>query len=201
MKDSQRISDYLVRFSGLATRCPWGDPALRYRFYEGLPPRIKDELTKGEGKPRTLRDMKQKAQNIDARYWERQQERSREQGYQRGQSTSKTPTSSSTNTPASTSGSKPSVPTHQASKPKNFKPSAAPRVDLTGKLDSQGKLTQQERQRRIDKNLCMFCGGTGHRTDTCPVKAASAKARTATASASTSTPPQPKASGTEKKKD
>ena len=111
------------------------------------------------------------------------------------------PTSSSFSIPASSSGSKPLVPAHQVSKPKIFKPSAAPRVDLMGKLDSQGKLTQQERQRRIDKNLCMFCGGTGHRTDTCPVKAASAKARTATASALTSTPPQPKTSGTEKKKD
>jgi Retrotransposon gag protein len=38
MRDSQRASDYLVRFSGLALHCSWGEPALRYRFYEGLPP-------------------------------------------------------------------------------------------------------------------------------------------------------------------
>ena len=36
MKDSQCISDYLVHFNSLAIRCPWGEPALRYRFYEGL---------------------------------------------------------------------------------------------------------------------------------------------------------------------
>jgi hypothetical protein len=48
MRDNQRISDYLVRFSGLALRCSWGEPALRYRFYEGLPPWIKDELSKSE---------------------------------------------------------------------------------------------------------------------------------------------------------
>jgi hypothetical protein len=29
-------------------------------------------------------------------------------------------------------------------------------------LDSKGKLTQQEQQRWIDKNLCLFCGGSGH---------------------------------------
>jgi hypothetical protein len=62
MRDGQRASDYLVR-------CSWGEPALRYRFYKGLPPRIKDELSKSE-KPRTLQVLKQKVQNIDARYWE-----------------------------------------------------------------------------------------------------------------------------------
>jgi hypothetical protein len=53
MRDSQCASDYLVHFSGLALRCSWEEPALRYRFYKGLPPRIKDELSKSE-KPRTL---------------------------------------------------------------------------------------------------------------------------------------------------
>jgi hypothetical protein len=77
MRDNQRVSDYLVRFSGLALHCSWEEPALRYRFYEGLPPRIKDELSKSK-KPRTLQVLKQKVQNIDARYWERAQECSRE---------------------------------------------------------------------------------------------------------------------------
>jgi hypothetical protein len=78
MRDGQRASDYLVCFSGLALRCSWGEPALRYRFYKGLPPRIKDELSKSE-KPRTLQVLKQKVQNIDAGYWERAQECSHEQ--------------------------------------------------------------------------------------------------------------------------
>jgi hypothetical protein len=69
MRDSQRVSDYLVRFSGLALHCSWGELALRFRFYKGLPPRIKDELSKGK-KPRTLQVLKQKVQNINARYWE-----------------------------------------------------------------------------------------------------------------------------------
>jgi Retrotransposon gag protein len=69
MRDGQRASDYLVCLSRLALHCSWGEPALRYRFYKGLPPRIKDELSKSE-KPRTLQVLKQKVQNIDARYWE-----------------------------------------------------------------------------------------------------------------------------------
>ena len=37
MKDTQRISDYLVCFNSLAVHCPWGELALWYRVYEGLP--------------------------------------------------------------------------------------------------------------------------------------------------------------------
>jgi Retrotransposon gag protein len=47
MRNNQRVSDYLVCFSGLALHCSRGELALRYKFYEGLPPWIKDELSKG----------------------------------------------------------------------------------------------------------------------------------------------------------
>jgi hypothetical protein len=59
MRDNQRVSDHLVHFFGLVLHCSWREPALRYRFYEGLPPRIKDELSKSK-KPRTLQVLKQK---------------------------------------------------------------------------------------------------------------------------------------------
>ena len=54
MKDSQCISEYLVR-------CPWGESALQYRFYEGLPARLKDEISRGDGKPNTLSKLWKKA--------------------------------------------------------------------------------------------------------------------------------------------
>ena len=66
MKDSQHISEYLVHFNSLAVRCPWGESALWYRFYEGLLARLKDEICKGDGKPKTLSKLQKKAQNIDA---------------------------------------------------------------------------------------------------------------------------------------
>jgi hypothetical protein len=64
MRDNQHVSDYLVHFSGLALHFSWEEPALRYRFYKGLPPWIKDELSKSE-KPRTLQVLKQKVENIE----------------------------------------------------------------------------------------------------------------------------------------
>jgi hypothetical protein len=176
MRDNQHVSNYLVCFSGLALHCSWGELALRYRFYKGLPPRIKDELSKSK-KPQTLQVLKQKVQNIDARYWEQTQERSHEQQYR--QNLPKSSTSAASAVPSTTPKSTPHPNSclEQKPKPKDSKPST-PHVDLLGKLDSKGKLTQQEWQHQINKNLCLFCGGSGHRTDTCLVKSARGRAIT-----------------------
>jgi hypothetical protein len=124
MRDNQRVSDYLVHFSGLALRCSWEEPALRYRFYEGLPPRIKDELSKSK-KPRTLQVLKQKVQNINARYWERAQERSCEQ--QNRQNPPKSSTSSASAVPSTTLKSIPHSEfcSEQRPRPKDLKPISA----------------------------------------------------------------------------
>jgi Retrotransposon gag protein len=196
MRDNQRVSDYLVHFSGLAVRCSWGEPALRYRFYKGLPPRIKDELSKSE-KPRTLQVLKQKVQNIDARYWERAQERSREQQYRQNPPKSSTSAASAVLSTTPKSTPHPDFRSEQKPKPKDSKPTT-PHVDLSGKLDSKGKLTQQEQQRRIDKNLCLFCGGSGHRTGTCLVKSVRGRAVT---TEPVPTPSKSKESSTSSKKD
>ena len=51
-----------------------------------------------------------------------------------------------------------------------------------------------------DKNLCMFCGGTGHQANKCPVKACSAKGQAST-TITELTLIKEKESGTGKKKD
>ena len=103
MKDSQRISEYLVCFNSLAVRCLWGESTLRYRFYEGLLAHLKDEICKGDRKPNTLSELWKKAQNIDAQHWECVQERSQEQNphppnQQKTQSSSSNNSSNNSNT-------------------------------------------------------------------------------------------------------
>jgi hypothetical protein len=132
-----------------------------------------------------------------ARYWERAQERSHEQ--QNRQNPPKSSTSSASAIPSTAPKFIPcsEFRSEQKPRPKDLKPTT-PHVDLSGKLDSKGKLTQQEQQRRINKNLCLFCGGSGHRTDTCPVKSARGRAITME---SVPTPSKLKEPGTSSKKD
>jgi hypothetical protein len=140
--------------------------------------------------------LKQKVQNINAKYWERAQENSREQQYK--QNPPKSSTSTAPAVPSTTPKPTPCSDFHleQETKLKDSKPST-PRVDLSGKLDSKGKLTQQEWQHRINKNLCLFCGGSSHWTDTRLVK--SARGRAATME-SVPTPSKLKEFGTSTKK-
>jgi hypothetical protein len=48
----------------------------------------------------------------------------------------------------------------QASGSKQAKP-------YTAKIDSTGKLKPEEHERRMKNNLCMFCGGAGHKMAEC----------------------------------
>ena len=68
-----------------------------------------------------------------------------------------------------------------ASSAKNtsFKPSPSPapkkqpntpRVDLSSKLASNGKLTSNEHKKRLENNLCLYCGAGDHKLDSCPKK-------------------------------
>ena len=197
MKDNQRISEYLVRFNSLAVRCSWGESALRHRFYDGLPPRLKDDVSRGEGKPKDLVGMRLKAQNSDARHWERVQERSREGNTNPKPNQSKTSSNPSSSNSGNSSGQQKGHSDGKSARPAapdKTLSSSSSKPDLSGKLDSRGKLTSKERQYRIDNNLCLFCGKKGHRVHDClSAKASTAKGRAAAAA--------PEASASEKKKE
>ncbi len=68
---------YMVQFNQYASQVGYGDNSLRHAFYRGLCTRIKDDMAH-HGKPNNLRDMRFLAQELDARYWTRRTEISRE---------------------------------------------------------------------------------------------------------------------------
>jgi len=47
---------------------------------------------------------------------------------------------------------------------------STPHVDLSDKLGRDSKLNGNERKRRIDNNLCLYCGLKDHKIDGCPRK-------------------------------
>jgi hypothetical protein len=172
MKDSDHITKFLVKFNLEAGRTRWGDAALRRQFYKALPNRIKDLMTR-DGKPTTLALMKLKAQEYDARHWEREAELAREktitQNYRSSHSTNDSNKSKSKpNTSSYSNGSN----SNKASSSK-AKVKAKPYANVLGK---DGKLLPEERKRRQENGLCMLCGVSGHVADSCPKCRATGKA-------------------------
>ena len=195
MQDNQRIIKYNVEFNRLAIRTGWDDSVLRHRYYSGLAERIKDIMGQ-QGKPSTLEEMKHLAHSIDSRHWERLREKSRagknksdnQDKSDKHKTDDKSKNSPSTSGSGNTNSSKNNN-SNNNNKSNNNKSGKAPSTSgssasFSDKLGKDGKLTQQERQRRYDNNLCLFCGGTGHTAKDCPKSSSSAskaKARAAQA--------------------
>ena len=167
MADNHRYAKFALTFNRLATLVQWDEKALIFAFYRALPPRIKDEMSR-VGRPSTLRALKELARTLDARHWRRQEEikqetRNKSSSSHDNQSKSKksAPNTSSSSSKSISTPSRPSGSNNSSSTPKK------PAEDLTGKLGKDGKLTREERQRRFDNNLCLFCGSTGHKVTDC----------------------------------
>lgn len=209
MAATDHVNKYNVAFARLAGRLHWPDSVLVYRYYRGLPERIQDALSSlPTGKPATMREMREQVMRIDNRYWE-QRERNRAaksnpskdtlQQQQKGKGKAPNPGNSANSNTQSNSNSTPNSnaksgktpnPSSTSQSTSSSSTSSNPLANVLGK---NGKLTPAERQRRKDKNLCMFCGGSGHVADSCPKKttpksdnANKPKARSATTEAASS---------------
>ena len=169
MQDNQHIVKYNVEFNRLAIRTGWDDSVLRHRYYSGLAERIKDIMGQ-QGKPASLEAMKNLAHSIDACHWERHREKNRSK---------KTDTTSDSKSDSKSDNKKTSTPANNNKQNNNKSEKSASSGNSAStsappKLGKDGKLTPQERQRRFDNNLCMFCGGVGHTAKDCPKSTSSA---------------------------
>src|SRR6266481_1848296 len=162
MQENHQAMKYFIKFMQLAARVQWGEAALLRQAYNGLAKRIKNDMVHHD-KPTTLPGLWKTTQAIDTRYWEHRAEVSCETNTVTT-STHKSEKSDSSKMDAKSKGSshsrKRNLPGLSQSKgsmsePRKFIP------DLTSKLRKDGKLMPQERQRRMDKNLCLFAAPQG----------------------------------------
>ena len=79
--------------------------------------------------------------------------------------------------------------------PSKSSPSSAPKkqpntpwVDLSSKLASNGKLISDERKKRLENNLCLYCGAEDHKLDSCLKKQTTVSPKGRSASATADTP-------------
>ena len=144
---TRTVADYSIDFWTLANRSSWNMGALVDAFLHSLADYLKDELVSHEP-PSTLDEAIALAVRIDRRI----QTRRRERG-QRKQPAVRTWGESS-------AGQSPPV-----------KFQSSPNLPEPMEI-GRASLTPEERRRRLASNLCLYCGGEGHRVATCPLKAA-----------------------------
>lgn len=173
LRQTSSASSYSTSFQQIVSFLEWDDAALSYAFYNGLKDSVKDELAKDD-RPATLSALMEKAIKIDNRQFERSREK------QASLARSNPPTTTQQRF----------VPTHlvQRSTRSLAIPSApqlhspviektsvvkqqtsmnTTNLDLGRSLRSSGKLPDTERAFRLQNNLCLYCGQSGHSVKNC----------------------------------
>jgi hypothetical protein len=150
MAEHHHASRYVTDFRRYSTLIAWNDAALASQFRTGLPDRILDELACRDDPITDLGELERVVLRLDARYWERRDERARQE---------RTARTYPPGPPVLRDRPTDRFPTLTAALPRG--PSTGPR---------QSTLTPEERTRciRIRLGLCLVCGGVGHRVTTCP---------------------------------
>src|SRR5882724_8099567 len=139
MQDYQHVNKYMIEFSKHATHTGWNDAALYGEFYRGLAERIKDQLLSLD-RPQMFQQLKVAALKCDTRYWECQGEKTTPSGRNRQSASSSAPAKLDNNLAASSD--------------------AATTSCTNPGIGADGKLTQEEWERRHLKGLCYYCGIT-----------------------------------------
>ena len=142
-QEGRSVTDYAIQFQTLAASCDWNKGALRARFLDGLDDSIQDEIATHE-LPSDMDSMVDLALRIESRLLRRRQRRSGNPFWRLGEG------SFSQVTPVQSSP----LP-------------ADPEPMQLGRL----RLTPQEKQDRLARGLCLYCGKPGHFALKCPLKA------------------------------
>jgi len=138
---TRSVSVYASDFRQLACDINWDEEALMSQFYWGLRDDVKDLLLSLPD-PQTLNEAISQAVKCDNRLFQRRQDqRSRQQ-----------PTRYNANMTANNSNSHLETEDMQIDAAR-FKP-----------------LTPEEKKRRMEKGLCLYCGEEGHKVGSCPKK-------------------------------
>lgn len=158
LRQTNSAAAYRTEFENIRQYLTWDDAALRTYFYDGLKDSVKDILSHVTDEPADFKDFQELCIRIDNRLFERQQEgkshRPANHGNAQARSAPRTQAQTSvTSTTTTTSTSRDTPMDLDSAASRKFKP-----------------LTDAEKKRRRDNNLCAYCGGEGHIAVHCPAK-------------------------------
>jgi hypothetical protein len=149
LRQNGSMTDYIATFRSYAARSRWNEPALLARFKDGLSDEIKVMMSAQWHSMTTLRGAQTAATTAYQNLQVQQRLRTRH-GLLR--------------TP------------HQQQPPRRpvATPNPTPANPNTMDLDAMRvrRISNEEKQRRREQNLCLYCGGRNHFVDACPAKKA-----------------------------
>lgn len=148
---SSSVASYSIDFRILAAECGWDTRALQAVFVKGLSDDVKDELATRD-EPNSLDELISLAIRVDNRLRERSRER-----------TSKARVSACPSPPPPQSLALTSSPVSPSS------PGRVPSLSVEEPMQvGRARLTPDERKRRMQARLCLYCGLAGHFIASCP---------------------------------
>jgi hypothetical protein len=175
LSQTTSASAYATKFFQISSSLSWNDDALRAQFYTGLKKEVKDALAIAmiTFEPTSVQALSDMAIRVDNRLYERKSEDRRGQGKE--QARQEGPRVA----PVNSQG-------HVGPRPMD--------LDANQKSVKFKPLTQEEKKRRRDNGLCLYCGEKGHDAANCPRKSR-ITGRTANATAYTISSPDSLESG------
>ena len=147
LSQATSVAAYISEFQRLSSQLSWNEDALKDFFFQGLKPTIKDNIVRGT-MPTTLKDMIRLASNLDSRI-----QQSRE--YSSHNNTAPRPFQRPSQRPIS-------EPMDLDALTYSTKANPAPQD-----RQPRGPLSQEEKQHRLQNNLCLYCAKSGHTVQTC----------------------------------
>jgi hypothetical protein len=176
LRQTTSASSYSTSFQQIVSFLEWDDAALGYAFYNGLKDSVKDELAKDD-RPASLSALMEKAIKIDNRQFERNREKQASLARSNPTTTTSTqqrfvPTHlvqrpSLRSIPIPLASQPRSVPVQNTPVVKKELPTYQPIPNTSRSLHSSGKLPDTERAFRLQNNLCLYCGQSGHSVKNC----------------------------------
>ena len=136
------VTEYAIEFKTLAAACDWNEGACRAVFRAGLDEEIQDKIATQE-LPRSFDDLVDLALRVENRLRLRHQQLTARTSWRVGEMTSE---------------STPVLPLPSPADPEPMQ---------VGRL----RLTSQQKQERLTRGLCLYCGRAGHFVGKCPLKA------------------------------
>jgi hypothetical protein len=159
MAEHHHASRYVTDFRRYSALTAWNDAALVSQFRTGLPDHILDELARRDDPITDLAELQRVVLRLDTRYWERRDEKARQERATRILSPGPPALRDRPTGHTFTNNPRPSF-THPRPPATNLRP--------LPHSSRRGHLSQEERERRLRAGLCLRCEEPGHRAAACP---------------------------------